>query len=157
MAGFVPAPFTVQGQHLTCTWRTACWFTKNCPRKETKEIDPMSLYFQANAEGDHLKNQIKWSKHPPLPHPQNSRGTRAQHSSFPENRPISCSQYTQEETICQATQISGWKPEDSSEKSSLCHQAPTSKSLPHIIQYLYKAQHKKRGNENLIRDPAVPC
>lgn len=86
---------------------------------------------------------------------QNTLGTKAQCGTFPESSPAAQSQHTHKETICQATQISGWKPEDSSEKPSLCHQAPTSKPLPRVIQYLHRAHQEKGGNGNTRWDPAV--
>lgn len=58
--------------------------------------------------------------------------------------------------ICQATQLLGWNPEDSSEKSSFHQQIPTSKPLSQVIWYLHKAELEKRGDENFRWDPAVP-
>lgn len=58
--------------------------------------------------------------------------------------------------IRQATQLLGWNPEDSSEKSSFHHQVSTSKPLSQVIWYLHKAKQEKRGDENFRWDPAVP-
>lgn len=147
MAGFVPALFAPQGLHLTIVWRTACCITWNHPRNWSHALTNLCkswgrIISKTKPRG--LKTYPKIQK-------------ELKHNAAVSQRaePTYQSQYTQEEMVCQATQLLGWNPEDGSENSSFHHQVPTSKPLSQVIWYFHKPKQEKRGDENFRWDPAV--
>lgn len=104
-----------------CTTRTASdlhvedslLFPLKLPKKRNKRnwSNALTLLSKPGSRGGNHLNQIKRTKNPPKIQKELENNAAVSQRADPLR-----SQYVQEEIICQATRILGWKPEDNSEK-----------------------------------------